>query len=102
MEDEDKSLDEKIKTLIQSTVEYLIRHDKKELLELVNGFKKDVGEDFLDTVLKLEELVDVYLLKEFLEKSMKLEENWKVQLSPNLSKCCSMILLRIITVFNPS
>ena len=67
-EDEDKSPDEKIKTLIQSTVEYLMQHDKKELLELVNEFRKDIGDDFLDTVLELEELVDVYLLKEFLEK----------------------------------
>ena len=37
-------------------------------MELVNEFRKDVGDDFLDTVLELEELVDVYLLKEFLEK----------------------------------
>ena len=65
---EDKSHDEKIKTLIQSTVEYLIQYNKKELLELVNEFRKDVGEDFLDTVQELEELVNVYLLEEFLEK----------------------------------
>ena len=88
-EDKDKSPDEKIKTIIQSTVEYLIQHDKKELLELVNGFRKDVGGDFLDTVLEFEELVDVYLLKEFLKKEpirIKIEEHWKVQLlSPNLS-----------------
>ena len=66
--DEDKSPDVKIKTIIQSTVEYLIRHDKKELLELVNEFRKDVGGDILDTVLELEELVNVYLLEEFSEK----------------------------------
>ena len=34
----------------------------------MHEFRKDVGEDFLDTVLELEELVDVYLLEEFLEK----------------------------------
>ena len=34
----------------------------------MNEFRKDVDEDFLDTVLGLEELVDVYLLEEFLEK----------------------------------
>ena len=38
------------------------------MLELIKEFRKDVGEDFLDTVLELEELVDVYLLEEFLEK----------------------------------
>ena len=63
---EDKSPDETIKTLIQSTVEYLIQHDEKELLDVANEFRKDVDDDFLDTVLELEELVDVYLLEEFL------------------------------------
>ena len=52
----------------RSTVEYLIQHDKKELLDVVNEFRKDVDDDFLDTVLELEELVDVYLPEEFLEK----------------------------------
>ena len=33
----------------------------------MHAFRKDVDEDFLDTVLELEELVDVYLLDEFLE-----------------------------------
>ena len=50
---EDKSPDKKIKPLIQSTVEYLIQHDKKELLDVVNEFRKDVDDDFLDTVLEL-------------------------------------------------
>ena len=39
---------------------------KKELVELMNEFRKDVDED--DTVLKLEDLLDVYLLEEFVEK----------------------------------
>ena len=38
------------------------------MLELIKEFRKDVDEVFLDTVLELEELVDVYLLDEFLEK----------------------------------
>ena len=67
-EDEDKSPDEKIKMLIQSTVEHLIQHDKKELVELMHEFRKGVGENFLDTVLELEELVVAYLLEEFLKK----------------------------------
>ena len=85
--EEDKMEDEKIKTIIQSTIEYSIKHDKKELLELMNEFRKD--DEFLDTVQELEELADVYLLGEFLKKnrlgskSMKLEENWKIQLSSN-------------------
>ena len=68
--EEDKTEDDKgnLQKLIQSTIEYSIQHDKKELLELMNEFRKDVDEDFLDTALELEELVDVYLLEEFLEK----------------------------------
>ena len=52
----------RLKKLIRSTVEYLIQYDKKELLELIKEFRKDVGEDVLNTVLEFEELVDVYLL----------------------------------------
>ena len=57
----------KLKKLIRSTVEYLIQHDKKELVEFIKEFQRDVGEDLLDTVLELEELVDVYLLYEFID-----------------------------------
>ena len=59
--EEDKTEDDKgkLRKLIQSTIEYSIQRDKKELLELMNGFRKDVDEDFLDTVIELEELVDV-------------------------------------------
>ena len=35
-----------VKTLIQSTIEYSIQHDKEELLELTKEFRKDVGQDF--------------------------------------------------------
>ena len=37
-----------------------------ELLELLNEFQTDVRKDFLNTVQELE-LVDVYLIKEFIE-----------------------------------
>ena len=88
--------DEQIKTIIQSTVKHLIQHEKKELLELMHEWRKGVGEDFPDSVLELEELVDVYLLEESFEKELimtkieerrkKLEEKWNVQLLfPNLS-----------------
>ena len=64
--EKDKREDEKIKRLIQSTIEYSIQHDEKEMLDLMNEFRKDVGEDddFLDTVLELEELMDVFLFGE--------------------------------------
>ena len=43
-------------------------------------FRTDVGEDIPDNVLELEELVDVYLLEEFIEnepKMTKIDESWK-------------------------
>ena len=59
--------EESVKKLIQSTVEYLIQRDEKELLELTYEFRTDIGEDFLDIVLELEDLVDVYLFAEFID-----------------------------------
>ena len=54
---EDETREGKLKKIIWSTDAYLIEHDKKDLLEWINEFRKDVGEYFLDTVLELEELV---------------------------------------------
>ena len=59
---EDETSEGKLKKIIRSTVEYFIQ---QELLELIKESRKDVGKDFLDTVLELEELVDVYLPYEF-------------------------------------
>ena len=58
MNDKDKSRGEMVKKLIQSIVEYLTQHDKKELLVFL------VDEHILDSILELEEIVDVYLLEE--------------------------------------
>ena len=53
--------------MIDSTVDYLIQHDKNELKDLLKDFKDEVGEDFTDIVLKLEELVDVFVENDILE-----------------------------------
>ena len=57
-ERENTNIETNEKKLIQSTIKYSIQHDKKGLLEVVNEFRKDV-EDILNTVLELEELMDV-------------------------------------------
>ena len=49
-----------MKKLIRYTTDYLIQHDKKELIELIKDFRQD-ARDFLDTVMELEEIVDVYI-----------------------------------------
>ena len=62
---EDETREGNLKKIIRFTTYYLIEHDKKEL---INEFRKDVGEDFLvDIVQELEELIDVYLPDEFLD-----------------------------------
>ena len=46
---EDETREGKLENLVRSTTDHLIEHDKKELLELINEFRKDVGEYFLDS-----------------------------------------------------
>ena len=92
-EDEYPPREETMKKLIQSTVEYLIQHDKKELLELINEFRADVAEDFLDTVLVLEEIVDVYLLEEIIRK---LEGSTILKCRQNRLKVMLDTLLKIV------
>ena len=50
---EDETREGKLKKIIRSTTDYLNEHNKKKLLELINEFRKDIGEDFLDIVQKL-------------------------------------------------
>ena len=64
--DSDDNNGETLKKLIQSTFEYLIQPDKKELMELIKEFRQDA--DALDTANELEELIDVYLLDEFIDE----------------------------------
>ena len=81
-EDEDSSKEETdsgdneetspLKKLIQSTFEYSIQPDKKELMELIKDFRRD--DDALDTVQELEELIEVHLLDEFIDKEPILEK----------------------------
>ena len=61
---EDKA--EVMKRLFQSTMDCLVTHDKKKMLDLLKDFRDEVDEDFINVVHKLEELVDVFLEDEFL------------------------------------
>ena len=56
---EDEEDEGKLKKLIRYTT---------ELIELIKEFRKDFDDDILDTVIELEELVDVYILDEFFDK----------------------------------
>ena len=67
MEEPAVSDEEKDNKLIQSAVEFLISHDKKELLDVLKEFKDEGYEDFINAVYKLEELIDVSLADDFLD-----------------------------------
>ena len=65
-EEEELSSEDDLKKEIGSTIDYLIEHDKKELLESVKELQKD--EKIIDAVTELEELIAMYL-----EESKSLE-----------------------------
>ena len=53
--------------MIQSTVNYLVAHDKEELMTLLDDFKDEAGEEYVGTLTKLDELVNSFLVDEFLK-----------------------------------
>ena len=65
-EEEQLSEEDRLKKMITSTADYLIEHDKKELVEIVNEIEKD--DDIIETVTTLEELVNIYLERQFIER----------------------------------
>ena len=93
------SAEDQIKKDITATADYLIQHDKKELQELVAGIEKD--KDIIDTVLSLEELLNIYLEQEFLERDGDAIDGKIIELvnslshSKNISKA-SLIKIKML------
>ena len=86
--DSDEEVDE-LKRVINSTLETVISHDKKELGELLAEIKKEAGEEYLDAVLELEGLIEVFLQEEFLENEPilpKLDDIRKKLENSNITK----------------
>ena len=63
---------EEIERKVIDTVEYLIRHDRSEIEELLNAFQGD--ELFEDDVNRLEQLADNWITNEILGKQLSLED----------------------------
>ena len=70
--DEEPDENEELYELIHSTFDYVTKHDQEELNDLIAEFKKEVSEEFADSVLLLEELLEKYVADEFLEGELTL------------------------------
>ena len=58
--------EDEIKKQITDTADYLIEHDKKALLEITNEIERE--DAIMETVTALEELIKIYLEREFLKR----------------------------------
>ena len=64
--EEDSGGDEE-QNLMKSAVDYIIQHDKEELLQLMEELKVDIDEEFMDIVLGIEKLLEIFFEEEFLD-----------------------------------
>ena len=58
----------------KSTVKAIIQYDVKELKDLLKEFKEDLKEEYTDTLLKIEELVDLFDDDSFIDDESVLEK----------------------------
>ena len=56
--------DEPVDDIEKTVIEYVMKHDKEELSELLNDFKEEVNEDFMDIVTKLEDLINIFIVSD--------------------------------------
>ena len=81
-EEEELSSEDDLKKEIGSTIDYLIEHDKKELVESVKEIHRD--EEIIDAVTELEELTRSLSSR---NQSRKKSTNfWINYLNPNMSR----------------
>ena len=59
--------DDILPNLIQTTADLIIKDDKEELVELLKAIKHEASEEFIDTIIKLEELIDVFFTDKFVD-----------------------------------
>ena len=56
-----------LSNLIQNTTDLIIKDDKDELVDLLKAIKGEAGQEFINTIIKLEELIDAFFTDEFLD-----------------------------------
>ena len=63
---EDNDNDEE-QNLLKPAVDYIIQHDEEELLQLMEELKDDIDEEFMNIVLDIEKLLEIFFEEEFLD-----------------------------------
>ena len=53
--------------MMKPAVDYIIQHDEEELLLLMEELKDDIDEEFMDIVLDIEKLFEIFFDEEFLD-----------------------------------
>ena len=65
-EKEEDSNDEE-RNIMKPAVDYIIQHDKEELLQLMEELKHEIDEEFMDIVLDIDKLLEIFFEEEFLD-----------------------------------
>ena len=63
--EEEEDEESEMRSVIKETVDYIIRHDKDELSELLMELRNEVGDEFLDALIDLDLLAGKFLENEF-------------------------------------
>ena len=64
--EKEEDSDDEQQDLTKSIVDYIIKHDKEELLQLMEELKDDIDEEFMEIVLGLEKFLEIFE-EEFLD-----------------------------------
>ena len=62
--EEDSDDDDEEQSLMKSAVDDIIQHEKEELLHLMEELKDDIDEEFMDIVLDIEKLLEIFFEEE--------------------------------------
>ena len=65
--EKEEDSDDEEQNLMKPAVDYIIQHDKEELLQLMEEFKDDIDEKFMDIILDIEKLLEIFFEEEFLD-----------------------------------
>ena len=59
--------DDEGRNFMKPAVDYIIQHDREELLQLMEELNDNINEEFMDIVLDIEKLLEIFFEEEFLD-----------------------------------